>query len=583
MRINKKSSVITIVLTILLLVQIIGPAYILAEENGTKAAVSSSIQETMVHTYSQNTWAWNSLATGPNGEIYLTHKISSTEIAIKKWNGSAWSSLPSVKTSMTGDTGFSDSLDLAVDASGKLHLVFKHYIGSGVTSKRGVKYGVYNGTSWSFSEVEAYSHPSGGRNFYDPALDVDSQGHAHIVYKYVDTSYYARYATNKSGAWQINNIAVGTSAIDEVHKPGVQVDGNDVIHLSYVKEDNQNNYYGNFYYTKKALNDASFPTAQKVVDAVAEKEGYYYSPLAVDSEGNGYFTYSVSNYDSDWNFLSSVSYIQSNVSGIWKREALYTDQVRDTYPVGVYTVDSTLYVLMDSWSADWSENHFFAMADYGAGWITGNKTVKPALVLDSTNELTYLVDSNGHFMLAMLHGNLKKISSLTGTSEDFGLVQALSGNADLSSITLSDGTLSPVFDGEITNYTASVENIVTDVDITSIVSDVAATITVNGSVVASGNAANIPLTVGVNTISVMVTAQDGTTKTYTLVVTRELLKGDGSGDGKVTSADALMVYQAVAGKIQLTDLQKKALDMNNDGKIDATDANLIMKAAVEKK
>ena len=486
MRINKNSKVLWLYITILLFALITGPGISVADDNTS----SSSINETMIHTYSQNTWAWNSLATGPNGETYLTHKVSSTEIAIKKWNGSDWDSLSSVTTTLTGDTGFSDSLDLAVDKTGKLHLVFKHYIGSGVTSKRGVKYATYDGTSWTFSEVEAYSDSSGGKNFYDPALDVDSNGHAHIVYKYVDTSYYARYATNKSGSWHIENLAIGGSGIDEIHDPSVQVDDQDVIHISYVKEDNQNDYYGNFYYTKKSLDDARFPVAEKVVDAVSEEQSYVYSPLTVDNEGNVYFTFSVSSYDTDWNLLGSKSYIHSNSSGIWNRETLYDDQERDTYPVGVYTVGSNLYVLMDSWSNDWTENYLFAMADYGDGWIKGNKNIKPSLVLDSTNELTLLIDSNGDFMIAMLHGELKKISSLTGTSEDFGLV--------------------------------------------------------------------------------------------TLPQEPEVMKGDGNGDGKVTPADVQIVYQAVAGKLQLTDLQKKALDMNDDGVVDSKDAVLIMKVYVGK-
>ncbi|SIQ29965.1 dockerin type I domain-containing protein [Domibacillus enclensis] len=60
------------------------------------------------------------------------------------------------------------------------------------------------------------------------------------------------------------------------------------------------------------------------------------------------------------------------------------------------------------------------------------------------------------------------------------------------------------------------------------------------------------------------------------------LTGDGNGDGKVTSADALMVYQAIANKTKLTAIQKKVLDLNSDGQVNAIDANLIMKAAVGK-
>jgi hypothetical protein len=54
------------------------------------------------------------------------------------------------------------------------------------------------------------------------------------------------------------------------------------------------------------------------------------------------------------------------------------------------------------------------------------------------------------------------------------------------------------------------------------------------------------------------------------------LKGDANGDGTVTPADALLVNKYVQGKIQLTDEQLVALDMDNDGDVDAEDAKIIL-------
>ncbi|RZA30570.1 MAG: cadherin-like beta sandwich domain-containing protein, partial [Proteobacteria bacterium] len=100
--------------------------------------------------------------------------------------------------------------------------------------------------------------------------------------------------------------------------------------------------------------------------------------------------------------------------------------------------------------------------------------------------------------------------------------RAASANAALASLSLSSGTLSPVFAQATTNYAANVTNATTTIQVTPTSSDASATITVNGVAVASGSAsANIPLTVGTNAISTVVTAQDGTsTATYTVVVTR---------------------------------------------------------------
>jgi len=111
-------------------------------------------------------------------------------------------------------------------------------------------------------------------------------------------------------------------------------------------------------------------------------------------------------------------------------------------------------------------------------------------------------------------GSTSKIYTITVT-------RAQSSNADLSALALSSGTLSPTFAAATTSYTASVTNATTSITVTPTKSDANASITVNGSAVTSGSASgSIALTVGANTITVVVTAQDASTKTYTLTVTR---------------------------------------------------------------
>jgi gliding motility-associated-like protein len=87
---------------------------------------------------------------------------------------------------------------------------------------------------------------------------------------------------------------------------------------------------------------------------------------------------------------------------------------------------------------------------------------------------------------------------------------------------LSSGTLTPVFATGTTSYTASVSNATTSITVTPTTADAAATVKVNGATVASGSAsASLPLAVGDNMITTIVTAQDGvTTKTYTVTVNR---------------------------------------------------------------
>ncbi|WP_165758846.1 cadherin-like beta sandwich domain-containing protein [Niastella yeongjuensis] len=104
--------------------------------------------------------------------------------------------------------------------------------------------------------------------------------------------------------------------------------------------------------------------------------------------------------------------------------------------------------------------------------------------------------------------------------DDFSLTAA-STDASLTGLVISSGTLSPAFSAATTSYTASVGNAVNSLTVTPTTNAIA-TITVNGISVTSGNSSSaIPLNEGVNTITTIVTAQDGvTTKTYTITVTR---------------------------------------------------------------
>ena len=97
---------------------------------------------------------------------------------------------------------------------------------------------------------------------------------------------------------------------------------------------------------------------------------------------------------------------------------------------------------------------------------------------------------------------------------------ACSSNADLASLVLSVGTLSPAFASGTTTYSANVVSNSNIVTVTPTVADATATVKVNGVTVASGTASGpIALNTGGNVITIVVSAQDGvTTKTYTINV-----------------------------------------------------------------
>lgn len=114
-------------------------------------------------------------------------------------------------------------------------------------------------------------------------------------------------------------------------------------------------------------------------------------------------------------------------------------------------------------------------------------------------------------------------TSSGGTTRSAEVIFTTSGfNANLSNLTLSTGTLDPVFSSNTIGYTATVPSTTSTISVTPTVATPSSSVRVNGAAVVSGSASTpIFLLPGNNTITVVVTAQDSvTTKTYTISVTR---------------------------------------------------------------
>jgi len=95
------------------------------------------------------------------------------------------------------------------------------------------------------------------------------------------------------------------------------------------------------------------------------------------------------------------------------------------------------------------------------------------------------------------------------------------GISTLSNLTINhNALLSPAFASNVTDYTSSVPYSTSEISITP-ACDTTATIEVNNIAAGSGRASQkYPLSVGANTLTTVVTADDGTTATYTVTVTR---------------------------------------------------------------
>ena len=144
----------------------------------------------------------------------------------------------------------------------------------------------------------------------------------------------------------------------------------------------------------------------------------------------------------------------------------------------------------------------------GSNWITVGQ---PFISAGAVNSTSLLFNNNKLYVAYASDGVYVKYFDLP-----------VSNNAQLSNLALSPGTLAPAFAAGTTSYTTSVPNTTTSITLTPTLADATASVTVNGTAVTAGSAsAAIPLNIGNNTITTVVTAQDGTTtQTYTLTVNR---------------------------------------------------------------
>ena len=93
-------------------------------------------------------------------------------------------------------------------------------------------------------------------------------------------------------------------------------------------------------------------------------------------------------------------------------------------------------------------------------------------------------------------------------------------DATLSDLRVSVGTLEAAFASTTFTYNLNVASNVESITITPIVNSDSASVTIAGNTVTSGEASAIDLNAGENTITIVVTAKNGNTQTYTLIITR---------------------------------------------------------------
>lgn len=156
----------------------------------------------------------------------------------------------------------------------------------------------------------------------------------------------------------------------------------------------------------------------------------------------------------------------------------------------------------------------------GSGSMSFSMTFKALKTGKTTISCTSydIVDGNGDPMSVNMGNSVVTINA----------PYTASGNNNLSSLSISPGTLSPGFSAGTTSYSASVSNSTTSVAVSAKAADGKAKVAVWG---------NTGLSVGNNTVTVQVTAENGSKKTYTINVNRAAGSTGGNTGGNAPAPD----------------------------------------------
>ena len=184
-----------------------------------------------------------------------------------------------------------------------------------------------------------------------------------------------------------------------------------------------------------------------------------------------------------------------------------------------------------------------ATASAGSGSITFSSATPSVCTVVSSGAVSFLAP--GTCTISAQIATDGTYLALTSTPISFAVT---SSTATLSALTSSAGSLTPTFSATTTSYAESVPNSTTSITLTPTVTQVNATVKVNGTSVSSGVASSsIPLTIGSNSINVAVTAQDGiTTQSYSVTVTRQQTSQN------ISTTSVAPTHAAVAGATYTT-------------------------------
>lgn len=284
-------------------------------------------------TGTNNTNNFSALSIASDGTIYgswLVSDVGTSFVKIGRWTGSSWQIVSQFTPTTINQPGRADFISghqhsLMVDSNGDYHIAFHAgQTGACCSQRRGVWYAFYDASAgtWSFSEVQTYTDPSGWKDSFDFQMMVASDISRSIVFRYTDANgsrqTILRLATSANGTtWSFTDLQTVTGSSDDFDGFSAAIDSANKIHLSYYKEAGPDIYTDghNLIYATNASGTWQFTTIQS--SSVEERTGQV-TRIDVDSTNKAHIVYIV------WNELNQITFdytekliYATNASGSW--------------------------------------------------------------------------------------------------------------------------------------------------------------------------------------------------------------------------------------------------------------------------
>ena len=343
----------------------------------------------------------------------------------------------------------------------------------------------------------------GARNLAGQASDVPDLSRVTDMYGMFDSAFDFN---QDIGSWNVSNVTNMSFMFNTTGAFNQDIGSWDVSSVS-----NMNGMFAETFAFNQDIGNWD-------VSSVTNMRGMFTSARAFNQDIGGWDVSSITNMQNM--FTNAAAFNQDigdwDVSNVTTMTEMFTNATAFNQDIGDWDVSSVTNM------TDMFANATLSVANYDAllrGWSTidGDETALQTGVTFHGGNSMYCAGTAARNILTDDTGNNWTITA------DGGQV-ATCGDASLSALSLSPGTLTPAFDATTTAYTAGVTTGSTT--ITASTTNTAATIAITGTD-ADGTALTVNsttvsgLTIGDNIITVVVTAQDGaTTQTWTLTVNR---------------------------------------------------------------